>query len=253
MWTAASPKAPKSKKAYCAQCGGERNCDIHAWYQQSGDPDEHFYWVTEWFILECRGCNNVFAQTVATNSEDYENYYELDGSTGTRYKEAINYWPALSKRPRPDWMSEYGITGLAITELDQPLVELYSALNNDLFSLSGIGIRTTFDVASELLGVDPSKTFSDKLDRLVTQEHIGRIDRDRLETTLEAGSASAHRDWQPRPDDLNTMMDILEHFISEAFIVPERKRRLDARAAEMKAKVPPRPRKTRTEKPESGT
>jgi hypothetical protein len=132
-------------------------------------------------------------------------------------------------------------------------VELYSALNNDLFILSGIGIRTTFDVASELLGVEPSKTFSEKLDRLVTQEHIGRVDRDRLETILEAGSASAHRGWQPRPDDLNTMMDILEHFISEAFIVPERKRRLDARAAEMRAKVPPRPRKKRTEKPESGT
>jgi hypothetical protein len=44
----------------------------------------------------------VFVQTVSTNSEDYDNYYEEDGSTGTTYNETIKYWPPLSTWRKPE-------------------------------------------------------------------------------------------------------------------------------------------------------
>jgi hypothetical protein len=228
------------RKAECSKCGGMRNCDILGKHSE-GIGDENYQEYTTWYILKCRGCENVFIQTVSTNSEDYENSYEEDGSTGTTHNETIKYWPALSKRKKPEWMLDYGIDVENVGALDAAMVELYGALENDLRMLAATGIRTTYDIASELLGIDPSLTFAEKLDALVSSGGIGILDKDRLETMVDVGSASAHRGWRPPPSDLNTMMDVLEHFIQESFVVPAHKRKLDAEAAKVKKTVPPKP------------
>ena len=202
---------PEVRKAECSQCGGVRNCEVKGTHLVSYD-DEQFSGRTYWRILECRGCENVFVQTVATNSEDYENFYEDDGSVGTRHSETFRYWPALSKRPRPEWMSYHGISDKDSPEvdaLDKAMVELYGALDGDLRMLAGIGIRKAYDIASEILGIDPDLTFFEKMNALVTGNKITSLDRSRLETMIDAGSASAHRGWRPSPQDLNTMMNLL--------------------------------------------
>ena len=55
-------------------------------------------------------------------------------------------------------------------------------------------MRTAFDRASELLGVNPAKTFAEKLTDLVSRGHIGSSEKDTLDTLTDAGSAAAHRD-----------------------------------------------------------
>jgi hypothetical protein len=233
------PLAPKTRKAACSQCSGVRNCGICGQYTETYDYGNVQEWTT-WYILVCRGCEHAFVQTVSTFSEDYEYYEEDDGSTGTRLAETITYWPALSKRKWPDWMSRHGMDADNIRVLDAVMLELYGALDNDLRMLAAIGIRTAYDIASELLGIDPSLSFDKKLDSLVTLGHIGILDKVRLEMIVEAGHASAHRGWTPKPDELNTMMDVLEHFVEESFVAPARKKRLDADAAKLKKTVPPR-------------
>jgi hypothetical protein len=229
------------RKAECSQCGGMRNCDILGRHSQR-IGDDNFTEDTTWFILKCRGCEYVFVQTVSMNSEDYDNHYEEDGSTGTTYNETIKYWPALSKRKKPEWMADYGIVDVEnVGALSAAMSELYGALENDLRMLAATGIRTTYDIASELLGIDPSLTFAEKMDALVSSRRIGALDKDRLETMVDAASASAHRGWRPTPSELNTMMDVLEHFIQESFVVPAHKRKLDAEAAKVKKTVPPKP------------
>jgi hypothetical protein len=237
------------RKAECSRCEGMRNCDILGIHsEQIGDDNyqEH----TIWHILKCRGCEYVFVQTVSTNSEDYDNYYEDDGSTGTTHNETIKYWPALSKRKKPEWMLDYGIDVENAGALSAAMVELYGALENDLRMLAATGIRTTYDIASELLGIDPSLTFAEKLDALVSSKRIGILDKDRLETMVDAASASAHRGWRPTPSDLNTMMDVLEHFVQESFVVPAQKRKLDAEAAKVKKTVPPKPPRAKKNNPQ---
>ena len=229
---------PTARKAHCSKCGGERNCEIKGHYPESGGDDD-YQWHTDWYILQCRGCDHVFALTVSTNSEDYYNYYDRDGDTVTEHIESLDYWPAKSKRERPDWLREIDVDGGDTTPLDQSLAELYGALDGDLYSLSGIGVRTTFDVASELLGVEPSLRFEEKLDALVKGGHIGMADRSHIATLIDAGSASAHRGWRPTSQELKTMMDVLEHFILGAFVEPGRRKK---RAAEVeRLKVPPKP------------
>lgn len=231
----------KMKKAGCSECGGERNCDILGDYDDR-DSDGDMSWSTHWHLLRCRGCEHVFVQTVSTNSEDIDYYYEEDGSTGGHYCETIAYWPALSTRSSPVWLNQISIPGKDCSLLNTYLNELYGALNSDLNTLSAIGIRTSFDMAAELLGVEESRTFKQKLEALVASNHIGALGLERLETLIEAGNASAHRGWRPKAEDLEIMMEVLEHFIHDAFVAPEKMKRLDAKAATVKGKVPARQR-----------
>jgi hypothetical protein len=227
------------RKAECGKCGGERNCAILGKHQEN-HGDENYQEYTEWFMLKCRGCDYVFVQTVSTNSEEYYNSYAEDGSTETTHLESFKYWPALSKRKRPEWMSDYGIDAAEVEALSAAMLELYGALENDLHMLAAIGIRTAYDIASELLGIDSNLTFEKKLDALITSGRIGVLDKDRIETMVDAGSASAHRGWRPSPSDLNTMMDVLEHFVQESFVAPTRKQKLDDDAAKVNKTVPPK-------------
>ena len=203
-----SPSRPDIRKAECSQCGGIRNCDIRGEHTESYGDDQFQAWTT-WRILQCRGCEHVFVQTVSTNSEDYDHDYDVDGSTITTLNERLEYWPALSKRKMPDWL-EKGLEVESTGRLSSSLLELYGALDNDLNRLAGIGIRMSFDIASELLGIEPEQPFKDKLDELVSKGLIGMVDKNRLEVLVDAGGASAHRGWHPKTEDLSSMRDILE-------------------------------------------
>lgn len=239
MTDAIEPSRIAVKKAECSQCGGLRNCDIRGHHKVRGVDDYHD-WAVNWYILECRGCEHVFVQTVSTSSEDYSYTQNEIGEDEIEYNEILSYWPALSKRKQPDWLLELYAETSTSERLDAAITELYGALDNDLYMLAAIGIRTCFDIASEQLGIDPEQSFQSKLKALVAAGHIGMVDKERLEHLVDAGSASAHRGWRPTANDLNVMMDALEHFINEAFIAPARKRRLDANVKKVKEKVPPR-------------
>lgn len=229
----AEEQQSRTRKTHCTRCGGVRNCDILGHHAESED-EGHFAWHKDWYLLRCRGCDYVFAETVYTDSEDL--YYE-NGPDGqyTENVETVRTWPARGKRDRPDWFKG-SVTNLRLLDLWPVLREVYEALDADLNVLAAMGMRIAFDRAAELRGVDPAISFEEKLKGLFEK----KADRDRLETLVEAGSASAHRGWRPETDDLNTMMDVLEQFVHEQFVAPVRQQRLDKRVAAMKAKVPPR-------------
>jgi hypothetical protein len=200
-------------------------------------------WTT-WCILECRGCGYVFIQTTATNTEYCDYDYDVDGSTITTLNETLEYWPTLSKKKTPDWM-ENGIEAENAGALSHSMRELYGALDNDLNRLAAIGMRMSFDIATELLEIDTGLTFNKKLDELVSKGLIGIVDKGRLEVLVDAGSASAHRGWYPKTEDLRSMMDILEHFVETALVEPFRRKALDAKAAKVKTGVPLRARRSK--------
>ena len=218
IWLKVRPVSECVRKAQCSTCLGRRNCDIHGSHTVRYD-DEVYHSVTEWSLLECRGCETVFVQTVETNSEDYIQQYDPDnpGEIITAHQETLKYWPALSRRAKPDWMTGFNVPDNQQNDLGAAMAEVYGALNADLRMLAGIGIRTAYDIASERLGISVSLPFARKLEALVDTGRIGAIDKARLEVLVDAGSASAHRGWRPSLADLSIMMDVLEHFIFEAF------------------------------------
>ena len=148
----------------------------------------------------------------------------------------VNYWAPVAVRRPQDWLSQ-----LDDFDLGRLVRETYSALNNDSRTLAGIGVRTAFDRASELLGIDPGKTFREKLNDLVTAGFIGANERNDLDDLTDAGGAAAHRGWRPTLQQLNTMLNILEAFLHRNFV-------LGQEAKELKKKVPPKPRRPNTKK-----
>src|SRR3954466_9986975 len=61
-----------------------------------------------------------------------------------------------------------------------------------------------------------------------------------LKAVIEAGNASAHRGYAPDPNDLKQVMDILEAILEKLYVEEGRRKKLDEKAAALKAKVPPR-------------
>lgn len=126
------------------------------------------------------------------------------------------YWPPPAARKRPAWLDRVQERDTKLTEL---LHEVYSAFDGDLRVLAAVGVRTAFDRATELLGVDPAISFGEKLRRLVDDGRISRDERKILAILVDAGGAAAHRSWRPRRDQLDTMLDAIESFLHRAFIV----------------------------------
>ena len=234
------------RRAECAVCGGPRNCDVKAYYQQTESEEFITVW-SDWYILQCRGCDYTFSQLSITNTEDY--IQEEDGAGGyeTVLVEDNRYWPSLSKRERPAWMSD-GSLSLALKDTERDLVlilgETYTALDQDLPILAAIGIRTSFDVASATLGIDANLPFARKLEELSKQGFIRKHEESGLEQLIDAGNAATHRGWRPTAKDLEIYMEVLEAFINDSIISPAKAKERAERAKG--TSVPPRKRKRDT-------
>lgn len=208
------------KRAPCPTCGGSRNCFIRGRFSDTRDATDvpgEVYDCTTGFLLQCAGCSTIFY------GEEYyfsEIEHEVrDPETGEMALEPIvtcKFWPTVEARPRPDWFGQV----LAVdSQLKSLLSEVYSALDNGLAVLAGIGIRTCFDRVTELVGVDANISFARKLEALLADGRIGSTERDIIAALIDAGNAAAHRGWSPSSEDLRTMMDVLEQFIHRTFFL----------------------------------
>lgn len=224
-------------RGHCPRCGADRWADVIARHKEEWSEPEIAVWVaTEFRILKCRGCEVVYIQKHQSGSE----YYSLEenpftGEQDTVERPFVTHWPIPTRRKKPDWLSEniLGLSRLTDPDLQRLLGEVYSALDSELSVLAAIGIRTSFDRASELLGIDPERTFNEKLAALQMGGHIGTKEQEILTALTDAGSAAAHRGWRPSSQELGTMMEIIEGFLHRSFI-------LDSEAKKLKTMVPKR-------------
>jgi hypothetical protein len=137
--------------------------------------------------------------------------------------------PGLRRWALPEWIDR-----LEDKVLFALLVELYGAFNSEYRVLAAIGVRTAFDRATESLGIDPSLSFSPKLNKAESTGHVSTNEKKALAVLVDAGSAAAHRAWRPTQDDLTAMLDALESFLKRVFLTNPK---LEA----IKGTVPPRP------------
>ena len=170
-----STVAKQHRRAHCSNCKDERNCDVEAKVEQRGGDDD-FQWHTDWYVLKCRGCDHIFTQSVSSNSEEYDNYYEEDGSIGTTHNEVVSYFPALTKRERPNWFLQFTLMqnpkGIGVGSVFE---QVYGALDQDLPTLAAMGMRTVFDEAAVQLGVDAAKPFAKKFTSSSNSENCGKL------------------------------------------------------------------------------
>jgi len=225
--------APEIIKAHCPDCGPERKVYVRGKHVvHSSERNSPIASSDTGMILECCGCGKVFFRRDFWFSE----WEQLVDNPDTGQPEMqggveTTYWPAPVQRKPPEWIDK---VKRADRVLGQLLTEMYAALNNDLRVLAAIGARTAFDRSSELLGVQSTLGFDQKLNELVSMGKIGDSERATLEVLVDAGSAAAHRGWAPKAKELTTMMAIVEAFLYREFVLGDRLKKL-------KVAVPPKP------------
>jgi len=112
------------------------------------------------------------------------------------------------------------------------LSEIYVALQNDQRALAAMGIRALL----EKIMVEKSgdhRAFAANLKEFEEQGYVSRLQRERLETILEAGHAAIHRLYKPSKDDLITLVDIAESVVESIYIH-------GAKVEKLKNGIPPR-------------
>jgi hypothetical protein len=206
---------------------GERNCKIKGHHLETWSQG-HYDWWKNWYLLVCCGCDHVFAEARSSDSESrYPVGYDEEGDVEYELDVTTKSWPAKFKRNRPEWLDRLNgyIEHERSEDLESCLFQVYEALDHDLNILAAIGIRTTFDVASEILGVDPDRPFEEKLKAMEELSIISPTQRDDFDVLINAGNASAHRGWNPNFEDLDPLVDSLDHFIADKFVTPHLRRK----------------------------
>lgn len=223
----------EKRKGHCPTCGAGKHADTVALHEKRYDVEDVGVWgKTEYRILQCRGCEEIYFETTETFSEDvHYKKHPVTGEVEPYLQERKSYWPVPTKRDQPEWAQD-------LIGVDRPLSDLlddvYGCLNAGLPVPAAIAVRTVFDRASELLDVDASLTFKVKLAELVAKGTVGQQEREMLSSLTDAGSAAAHRGWRPDNAKLGTMVSILETFLHRAFILPKQ-------AQALSGAVPPLP------------
>jgi hypothetical protein len=207
--------------------------DVEGEYTVSfNDNDAGVWGSTDYRILVCRGCNDVYFQTDNVFSENEDIYQNAFGQWERHLPHKIEYWPAPTKRAQPSWSVEIDVID---GDLGRLFDDIYKCLNADLPIPAAIATRTVFDRAAELLEIDPGKRFDQKLDELLDLGKISKDEREHLAALIDAGSAAAHRGWRPKPKELETLVSIIEAFLHRTFV-------LGVAAKTLKDAVPPKQR-----------
>lgn len=224
------------RRGHCSTCGEDRWADVLKHHHERHSDDEAMvYGDTHSFILKCRGCDEVYFQETNTFSEDVQHWQDSSGGWHEEFIERIEHFPPRHRRETPSWTVRVSIFDRVLGAL---LEDVYGALNANLTVPAAVAMRTALDRFSEALGVDPAKTFSDKLKTLETDGRISRDEAASLAALVDAGSAAVHRGWRPSPSELETMILIIENLFHRSIV-------LGKAASALAAAVPPKPSRKR--------
>jgi hypothetical protein len=222
-----TPNLSRIEQVHCNKCGIETRHDVVAERIQHGsetlDEDNRIEvsWRTRWTMLECRGCESVCLRQAYWFSEWDDSYQ--------RGNELIEFFPPPAARRSPRWLEQLG------EESQELLKETYVALHADSRRLAMMGARAIVDI---VLDRDPTNrgTFRDRLEGLVSRGLVSTTEKTMLEAALEVGHAAAHRGHRATREDVDTVIDIIEHLLHAEV--------LGSAVTALRARTPLRPART---------
>lgn len=215
---------PKTMWSHCNECGRDtKHSIVHkASKRQTYDDDDYPVDVgSDWTIVQCCGCEEVSMRRVDWCSED-------DPQDGPN---PPTFFPARVSRRKPDWVEREP----RASDYKDLLEEVYTALHANSRRLAMMGARALIDmVITKTVG--DQGDFGKGLVELKKRDLISTPDRAIIKAAFDAGSAAMHRGHQPKADDVNVVIDIVERMIHSEI--------LEAKAIELTAATPPRKRAT---------
>jgi hypothetical protein len=181
---------------------------------EEGDKSESVWEVVAdiWIISKCRGCEKKNFTHILRHSPDTQ-------------ADQVFHFPKKPIRKVPNWIMKLHIKYAEI------LREIYTSINEGLLVLSLTGIRTLLDIYI-VNKIGDAGTFKQKLNKLVTEGIITPAKATVLETTIDAGNASAHRGYKPDRETLFQILDIMENLLQSEVV--------DRAAEQIRQKTPSR-------------
>ena len=209
-------------RAHCSPCGHLTNHDVIAVDREEYEEtieDRNFSCYDNYEMLKCRGCGAVTLRVISQHIEDRE--------------PRTTCYPAAIARRVPEWMTGSFDTPSIPFSVYFLMSEVYTAVQNDLLRLAGMGIRATLEELMRVK-VGDHRTFKVLVDEFQKAGYLSTRQAGSLDSILEAGHAAIHRTWEPTATDIATLLDITESVIETAYLHERRARDLDER-------VPKRP------------
>lgn len=202
-------------RAPCPTCGSEKNATVLREHSEVDEHGDSGVWGRKDFrILKCGGCGTSYFQIETTFSEIYKTVWDEGEQAYVDLPiPEFTHYPTPSIRDAPEWVCD-----LKDAKLVALLEDVYGTLNAGLLVPAAVATRTAFDRGTEALNVDPDLPFGRKLTTLYENGHISEGDKEALSTLIEAGSAAAHRGWQPTLEQLHSMVHIMETFLRRNFV-----------------------------------
>jgi len=197
-------------KSHCNTCGPDReHLILHHEVENWGDDHDDVSGSTIFQMVKCGGCGAISLRREVWCSE----YYDEEGHP----ESSVEYFPPRVFRKLPAWHSElqtYKKQELTVSDL---LQEVYVALQNDLRRLTAMGIRSLLEhIMIDKVG--DKGTFQKNINEFASSGFISKLQKGFLETALEAGHASIHRDFKPNVKTLISLIDISESLIQTLYI-----------------------------------
>ena len=109
---------------------------------------------------------------------------------------------------------------------------VYRALNTDGRRLAAMGARSLVEMTM-VEKVGDQGSFARNLTAMETEGYLSRREKSILEAALEAGHAATHRGHNPTSEELEQVMDIVEHLLRMVYALEES-------SAMLRRRIPPR-------------
>jgi Domain of unknown function (DUF4145) len=220
-------------KAFCNKCAGETNQEIvyrhsdkfrdkalEEQLREDGEPDAEAWYTTLTEVLKCRGCDGVTVcqKTCMVGEERSEDELRRDfGDEWTDILEII-YYPPVSARRKPTWMlRDSALHRFIPPSVKELMEEIYTALQNGSRRLVVMGTRAVLETIMVSKTGDQGN-FKKNMDAFQAANYVSLRQRNTIETILEAGHATIHREWKPTDDEVSAVMDITENVIETTYL-----------------------------------
>jgi len=207
----------KTIRIECPECNVNTKHTVERALDWSDCCEEAGIYVSATYqIVRCNGCDTLSFRSVHSSSEDFE-YTEAGQEV---YGETEKLYPERAKRSMADELylrdNVYDVP-----EIIQAIYrETLSAVQHDLRTLAGVGIRAVIEATCADLKAK-KRNLADKIDELVSMSLLTPAGAEILHGIRVLGNDAAHEMKTPNTKQITAALKVIDHLLLGVYVLPQ--------------------------------